>query len=98
MKFMLSQAPVVQPPDWAQPFHMFVDVSDIAIRSALMRKAKISSRGIVVVCSFVGLALLLVVIVAASTILVGLILSVGYGCTMDGYTWFFFFGHLFSSA
>ena len=34
---MISQAPVVQPPDWTQPFHVFVDVSDIAIGSALMQ-------------------------------------------------------------
>ena len=38
LKVMLSQAPVVQPPDWAQPFHVFVDASDIAIGSALMQK------------------------------------------------------------
>ena len=37
VKVMLSQAPVVQPPDWAQPFHVFVDASDIAIGSALMQ-------------------------------------------------------------
>ena len=36
LKVMLSQAPVVQPPDWTQPFHVFVDASDIAIGSALM--------------------------------------------------------------
>ena len=35
---MLSQAPVVQPPDWTEPFHVFVDASDIAIGSALMQK------------------------------------------------------------
>ena len=34
---MLTQAPVVQPPDWAKPFHVFVDASDIAIGSALMQ-------------------------------------------------------------
>ena len=37
LKVMLSQAPVVQPPDWAQPFHVFVDASDIAIGSTLMQ-------------------------------------------------------------
>ena len=37
LKIMLSQAPVVQPPNWAQPFHVFVDASDIAIGSALMQ-------------------------------------------------------------
>ena len=31
LKIMLSQAPVVQPPDWTRPFHVFVDASDIAI-------------------------------------------------------------------
>ena len=36
LKVMLSQAPVVQPPDWTQPFHLFVDALDIAIGSALM--------------------------------------------------------------
>ena len=33
LKVMLSQAPVVQPPDWAKTFHVFVDASDIAIGS-----------------------------------------------------------------
>ena len=37
LKVMLSQAPVVQPPDWTQPFHVFVNASDIAIGSALMQ-------------------------------------------------------------
>ena len=37
LKVMLSQAPVVQPPDSAQLFHVFVDASDIAIGSALMQ-------------------------------------------------------------
>ena len=35
-KVMLTPTPVVQPPDWAKPFHVFVDASDIAIGSALM--------------------------------------------------------------
>ena len=35
---MLSQAPEVQPLDWKEPFHIFVDASDIAIGSALMQK------------------------------------------------------------
>ena len=34
---MLSQAPVVQPPDWTKSFHEFVDASDVAIGSVLMR-------------------------------------------------------------
>ena len=34
---MLIQAPVVHPPDWSKPFHVFVDASDIAIGSALMQ-------------------------------------------------------------
>ena len=37
LKIMLSQAPVVQPPDWTRPFHVFVDASNIAIGSALMQ-------------------------------------------------------------
>ena len=37
LKVMLTQAPVVQPPDWAKSFHVFVDASDIAIESALMQ-------------------------------------------------------------
>ena len=32
LKIMLTQAPIVQPPDWTKPFHVFVDASDIAIR------------------------------------------------------------------
>ena len=36
LKVMLSQAPVVQPPDWTKSFHVFVDVSDIVIGSVLM--------------------------------------------------------------
>ena len=36
-KKMLSKVPVVQPPDWEKPFHVFVDASDIAIGSALMQ-------------------------------------------------------------
>ena len=34
---MLSQAPIVQLPDWTQPLHVFVDASNIAIGSALMQ-------------------------------------------------------------
>ena len=34
---MLTQAPIVQPPDWTKPFHVFVDASDIAIGNALMQ-------------------------------------------------------------
>ena len=37
LKIMLTQAPVIQPPDWAKPFLVFVDASDIAIGSALMQ-------------------------------------------------------------
>ena len=37
LKIMLTQAPVVQPPDWAKPFHVFVDASDVVIGSALMQ-------------------------------------------------------------
>ena len=31
LKLILSHAPIVQPPDWSEPFHVFVDASDIAI-------------------------------------------------------------------
>ena len=31
LKIMLTQAPVIQPPDWTRPLHVFVDVSDIAM-------------------------------------------------------------------
>ena len=37
LKVVLSQAPVVQPPDWTQPFHVFVDAADVAIGSARMQ-------------------------------------------------------------
>ena len=37
LKLMLSHAPVVQPSVWLEPFHVFVDASDIAIGSALMQ-------------------------------------------------------------
>ena len=40
LKVMLTQALVVQPPDWAKPFHVFVDALDIAIGSALMQLTK----------------------------------------------------------
>ena len=37
LKVMVSQALVVQPPDWTKSFHVFVDASDIAIGSVLMQ-------------------------------------------------------------
>ena len=37
LKIMLTQAPVVQPPDWAKLFHVSMDASDIAIGSVLMQ-------------------------------------------------------------
>ena len=37
LKVMLSQALVVQPPDWSKEFHVFVYVSDIAIDNVLMQ-------------------------------------------------------------
>ena len=37
LKIMVSQAPVVQPPDWTRSFHVFEDASDIAIGSTLMQ-------------------------------------------------------------
>ena len=36
LKVILSQAPIVQPPDWTKDFHVFVDASDITIGSVLM--------------------------------------------------------------
>ena len=36
LKVLLSQAPVVQPPDWNKSFHVFVDASEVAIGSVLM--------------------------------------------------------------
>ena len=36
LKKMLSKVQVVQPPGWNKPFHVFIDVSDITIGSALM--------------------------------------------------------------
>jgi hypothetical protein len=38
LKLLLTQAPVVQPPDWNREFHVFVDASYIAIGSVLMQK------------------------------------------------------------
>ena len=37
LKIMLSHAQVVQNPDWSQPFHVFVNASDVAIGSVLMQ-------------------------------------------------------------
>ena len=37
LKRMLSHAPVVQLSVWSEPFHVFVDASDVAIGSALMQ-------------------------------------------------------------
>ena len=37
LKVMLSQAPIVQPPDRTKSFHVFVDASYIAIGSVLMQ-------------------------------------------------------------
>ena len=37
LKVMLSQALVVQPPEWMKDFHVFVDGSDIEIGSVLMQ-------------------------------------------------------------
>ena len=34
---MLTKVPIVQPPNWAKHFHVFVDASDIAIGRALMQ-------------------------------------------------------------
>ena len=40
LKVMLSQALVVQPPDWTKDFHVFIDASNIAIGSILMKLTK----------------------------------------------------------
>ena len=37
LKVLLSQAPIVQPPDWSKEFHVFVDAFNIAISSSLMQ-------------------------------------------------------------
>ena len=37
LEVMLSQAPVVQPPDWTKDFHVFTDALDIAIGSVFMQ-------------------------------------------------------------
>ena len=39
---MLTQAPIVQPPDWTRPSHVFVDDSDIAIGTALMQHTELN--------------------------------------------------------
>ena len=36
LKVMLAKAPIVQPPQWDLPFHVFVDALDVAIGSVLM--------------------------------------------------------------
>ena len=40
LKVLLSQAPIVQPPEWSKEFHVFVDASNIAIGSTLMQLTK----------------------------------------------------------
>ena len=37
LKIMLTHAPVVKPLDWAKPFHVFVDASNMVIGSALVQ-------------------------------------------------------------
>lgn len=37
LKLLLSRALVVQPPDWEQEFHVFVDALNITIGSVLMQ-------------------------------------------------------------
>ena len=38
LKVILSYAPVVQPPNCSQPFHVLVDASDMAIENGLMQR------------------------------------------------------------
>ena len=38
LKKILVVAPILQPPDWALPFHVFVDALDIAIGAILMQE------------------------------------------------------------
>ena len=38
LKKILVVAPILQPPDWELPFHVFVDASDIAIEAILMQE------------------------------------------------------------
>ena len=40
LQIMLTQALVVQPLDWARPFHVFVDASNIMIGSVLMQRTE----------------------------------------------------------
>ena len=40
LKKMLTKVLVVQPLDWENPFHVFVDASDVAIGSSLMPLAE----------------------------------------------------------
>ena len=37
LKLMLAKAPIVQPPQWDLPFHIFVDALDVAIGVVLMQ-------------------------------------------------------------
>ena len=37
LKVMLTQAPIVQPPNWSKLLHVLIDASDIAVSSALMQ-------------------------------------------------------------
>ena len=38
LKKMLTVAPVLIVPDWALPFHIFVDASHVAVGAALMQE------------------------------------------------------------
>ena len=38
LKKMLQIAPILQPPDWSLPFHIFVDASDMAVGAILMQE------------------------------------------------------------
>ena len=38
LKLQLSKAPIMVPPNWAQPLHIFVDALDHAVGSVLMQE------------------------------------------------------------
>ena len=45
LKVILLHAPVVKPPNWSQPFHVFITSFDMAIESALMQMMPVYYTG-----------------------------------------------------